>query len=221
MSPQQRLEALEHLEKRQLRSQLLAVRAVWGSVSLAVLVLAGLIVFGTRKVDELNTRKQQVQDEIAALEKKLIAKEQEAAEAEKQRLAAVWTFSNVPESVQKAAVEQQLSRRPEMAALLPRIYMQIVDPADKPRAEAVRKALLQAGYLVLGIETVTKAAKTQKGSDVRYYRDSEREQAKRIAGVLEKAGESNVQYFTPRGMENSPNVRPNHFEVWLEHRAAQ
>jgi outer membrane murein-binding lipoprotein Lpp len=221
MTPQQRLEALEQLEQRQLRSQRLAVRTVWGSVVLAVIVLAGLIAFGTRKVNDLNAQRQRLESDITALTEKREAAEHAAAEAEKKRLAAVWTFSNVPEAEQKVAVERQLSKRPEMAALLPRIYMQIVDPADKSRAEAVKTALWQAGFVVLGIETVPKAAKNQKGSDVRYYRKEETEQAERIAEVLKQAGEQNVRYFIPKGMENSPNVRPNHFEVWLDRGASQ
>jgi hypothetical protein len=93
--------------------------------------------------------------------------------------------------------------------------MQIVDRADITRAQTIRKALQDAGYLVLGIEYVPRA-RTLKITDVRFYHAAKRTEAEKIAQAMRNAGEpnANVNYLR---LENSTSARPNHFEVWLAH----
>jgi len=222
MTPEQRLLALELLEERQRRSQRVAVRVVWGSVVTAGVVLAFLIGVGSWRVRALSQQEAQLRsdvsrlnDEATAAKDRAAAASKQAQQAEEKQRAIAQTLATVPEAEQKAAVERSLAAAPQNAALLPRIYMQIVDPADRPRAEKVRAALRSAGYIVLGIETRTDVKGLQV-SDVRYYRESESDEAKRIAAILENAGEERVKTaIVPERYRNSPNVRPNHFEVWL------
>ena len=218
LSPEQRLQALEELEKRQQRTQTLALRAVWTSIVVAALVLGAIIGFATwqlktvrSEVDSLNDKKTRLQNEITEL-----GKQKEAIE--KQRMAAAGALANVPETQLKQAIDRQFATAPQTAALLPRIYMQIVDRADSARAQKIRKALQDAGYLVLGIEYVP-SARGLKTTDVRFYRATERAEAEKIAQAVKNAGEPNVNVNYLRQFENSTSARPNHFEVWLAHTA--
>lgn len=110
----------------------------------------------------------------------------------------------------QAAVDSQSS-----ANILPRVYVQIVNRADRDYTERVKNRLTTAGVLVLGIQYVPKAAATQNKTDVRYYRQAEEAEATKIVEVLKAAGQTSAYAFIPKGQENNPNVRPNHFEVWL------
>ncbi len=218
MSPEQRLRALEELEQRQQRSQRRVQRAVWTSIVVAALVLGAIIGFATwqlttvrHEIDSLNDKKTRLQNEITEL-----VKQKEAAE--KQRMAATGALANVPETQLKAAIDKQFATAPQTAALLPRIYMQIVDRADSARAQKIRKALQDAGYLVLGIEYVP-SARALKTTDVRFYHATERAEAEKIAQAMKNAGEPNVNANYLQQFENSTSARPNHFEVWLAHTA--
>jgi hypothetical protein len=93
--------------------------------------------------------------------------------------------------------------------------MHTVSRDDDARAQAVRKALAEAGYLVLGIENVPKALPLLKRSEVRFYHEVEQAEAEKIAAVMKKAGESNVSVRYLKQFENNTTARPNHFEVWL------
>jgi ribosome-binding factor A len=217
MTPEQRLKRLDDLEQRQIQAHRNAVRGAWISVCIAALVFFGIIAAGTWQVRELEAHRNDLILQNRSLGARLAAARKEAVKAEASARAYRGVVDKLSDSERKDAVEKQVSAVPQSAALLPRIYMQIVNSEDRTRAESIRKTLEQAGYLVLGIELVEKAAGTQKVSDVRYYRDDDAKQAQRIADLLEKAGESNVKVFIPAGKKDSPNVRPNHYEIWLAH----
>ena len=218
MSPEQRLQALTELELRQQRSQARVVRSVWGSIVVGALALGSIIAFAgwqlakvRREVDSLVDQKQRLKTEITELgEKKKIV--------DQQLTAAKGLLKDVPDAQVKLAIDKQFVAAPQTAALLPRIYMQVVDRADIPRAQTIRKALQDAGYLVLGIEYVPNA-QASKASDVRFYHLKESPEANKIAQVLTAAGEPNVKTNYLEKFENSTRARPNHFEVWLAHRA--
>jgi hypothetical protein len=216
MSPEQRLQALTELELRQQRNQSRVVRSVWGSIVVGALVLGSIIAFASwqlanvrREVDSLSDQRQRLKTEIAELgeQKKIV---------DQQLTAAKGVLKDVPDAQLKLAIDKQFAAAPQTAALLPRIYMQIVDRADTARAQAIRKALQDAGYLVLGIEYVPDA-QVSKASDVRFYHLKESDEAKKIAQVLTNAGEPNVKVNYLQKFENNTKARPNHFEVWLVH----
>ena len=218
MGPEQRLRALEELEVRQQRNQRRVARAVWGSVVVGALALGSIVAFATwqlatvrNEIGSLSEKKKDLEKEIVDLGKKKDA-------AERQSKAATRTLNFLPEQQLQDAIGKQLAAAPQTAALLPRIYMQIVDRADSPRAQTIRKALQEAGYLVLGIEYVPKA-QALKSTDVRFYHAAERGEAEKIAQALKNAGEANVNLNYLQQFENSTTARPNHFEVWLAHRA--
>ena len=220
MSPEQRLRALEDLEERQKRNQKRVARSVWVSIVLGVLVLGAIVALATwqlttvrREVRSLGDEKATLAADVAKLKEQKKVAERERNEAEQQRNAATGALASLPTDQLKQAIARQFETAPRTAALLPRIYMQIIDRADTDRAEAIRKALQGAGYVVLGIEYVPqgKAPKT----DLRFYHAAERGEAEKIAQVVKNAGEPAVELNYLKKFENDTNVRPNHFELWL------
>jgi hypothetical protein len=183
-----------------------------------VLVLGSIVAFATwqltrvqREIHSLGDQKTSLQSDIASL------KEQKEL-VDQQLTAAKGYLKDVPEAQLRQAIDKQFATAPKTAALLPRIYIHIVDPTDSVRAQAIRNALQHAGYLVLGIETVAKA-KGLRTSDVRFYHETDRVEAEKIVLVIEKAGERKVNLNYLQQFENSTEARPNHFEVWLAHGA--
>lgn len=224
MSPEQRLRALEELEQRQQRNQRRVVRAVWVSIVVAALVLATIIAVATwqlttvrREIDSLNGQKISLQTDITELEKQKAALQNQKEVADGQLKTAKGYLKDVPDAQLKEAIDKQFKTAPATAALLPRIYMQILNSADSERAQAMRKALQEAGYLVLGIEYVPKA-QALKISDVRYYHKADSGEAEKIVQAMKNAGEPNANLYYLQKSETSTSARLNHFEVWLAHR---
>jgi hypothetical protein len=138
--------------------------------------------------------------------------EGEKARQEATKLAAsLQLLSNVKGKDIQAAVDSQSSA----AALLPRVYIQIVNENDRAFAKQVAARLTEAGVLIIGIQYVSAAVSLQQ-SDVRYYRTADQPEAQKILDVIKAAGANPV---TPpkylKGYEDSTRVRPNHYEVWL------
>jgi len=220
MTPEERVKALEALEKRQQRLQKRVAVSAWVSVAVAAVVLVGLISFASSRLSALRSETVNLLKEKKTLEEDIVRLKREMETTEQQKVAAIGALSEVPEAQRKDAVSKQLAASPQSAALLPRIYMQTVRRDDDARAQRVRKALAAAGYLVLGIENVPKALPGQKRSDVRYYHSVEQPEAEKIAAVMKSAGEANVAVLYLKQYENSTATRPNHFEVWLAHGGA-
>jgi hypothetical protein len=216
MSPEQRLRALQELEQRQQRNQRRVVQAVWASIVAGILVLSVIVASATWQLDSLNQQKIRLQGDITALKKQKETVVRDLEQAEQRRIAAAGTLANLPEAQLKQAIEKQLATAPQTAALLPRIYMQIVDRADSAHAQVIRKALQDAGYIVLGIEYVP-TARGLETTDVRFYHAAEKGEAEKIAKLLKNAGEPTVSPKYLPQYETSTRVRPNHFEVWLAH----
>ena len=152
-----------------------------------------------RKTEEVKDRMREVEHQ------KLLAES-----AQKKLTSSLNVLAKVGAKNVEAAVDRQT------AALLPRVYMQILDDADRPAAQIIAADLQKAGMIVLGVETVTKAAGKLRQTEVRYYKKSEEPTAKRITAVLQSAGYRDAKpvYL---GLEDSTKVRANHYEVWLLH----
>jgi uncharacterized protein YfaS (alpha-2-macroglobulin family) len=135
------------------------------------------------------------------------------AREEKKGVALQELFGGLSEPARTSLVNKTLDEKPQVAMVLPRIYMHIVDAGDRALAESLAQRLRAAGYLVVGIQLIP-SAKSLKQSDVRFYRKPEEPEADRIAKVLQNAGE-NVRTNHLVQYENSTTARPNHFEVWL------
>jgi hypothetical protein len=182
-------------------------------IAVALLIAVGLALYAFRasQVARRETRMAEANAGEAKRQQNIAAMRQSEAQAETEKYrASLQLLSNLKGADVQAAVDSQSS-----ANLLPRVYVQIVDQADRDYAEYVKNRLTTAGVLVLGIQYVPQAAATQSKTDVRYYRQADETEAKKIVDVLKTAGQTSAYAFIPRGQENNPNVRPNHFEAWL------
>jgi hypothetical protein len=97
-----------------------------------------------------------------------------------------------------------------------RVYFHIREPAQ--RAEALR---LKADFerrspdvAVPGIQLL--GVGPTQGSELRYFRDLDRPEAERIAQALRDAGAQELAAKKVAGYENSTQIRPRHFELWLK-----
>jgi len=139
--------------------------------------------------------------------------ESQATEQTRRFAASAKVLSNLNGDAVEAAVSSQ------SAALLPRVYIQIVNQANRDHASQIKERLTSAGVLVLGIQYVSTAARLRT-SDVRYYRTADEAEARKILGILQDSGEKSARLQYLPGYEDSTKVRPNHFEVWLASQTA-
>jgi hypothetical protein len=102
-------------------------------------------------VQKLDTTKRQQEDEIRGLQAVL---------------------DTLSEQQRTALVDKTLQQRSETAALLPRIYLQIVQKEDRTFAQGIAGRLRDAGFLVVGIEYVVPNPPLDN-SDVRFYHKAE------------------------------------------------
>jgi hypothetical protein len=149
---------------------------------------------------------------MAESQRAIATAEGDKARQEAAKLAAsLQLLSNVKGKDIQAAVDSQSSA----AALLPRVYIQIVNENDRAFAKQVAARLTESGVLIVGIQYVPAAASLQL-SDVRYYRTADQPEAQKILDVIKAAGANPVpQPKYLKGYEDSTKVRPNHYEVWL------
>jgi len=97
--------------------------------------------------------------------------------------------------------------------LQPRVYIHIQDERQRDGARKTEKLLERNGFIVPGIELVSKAKLVR--NELRYFREAEKEEAAAIVIVLRQqldiGGPTAI-----KGFENSPYIRPRHFELWFK-----
>ena len=226
MNPAEKLQLLDALEEQAASRRRRANWVAWGSVVGALVALAILIETEGRRLMRIEAQVTAKTAELDAKQRELTTKQQrlddvEAALAgEEKKLAGLQeVFGGLSEPARTSLVNKALDEKPQVATVLPRIYMHIVDAGDRTLAESLAERLRAGGYLVVGIQLIP-SARTLKQSDVRFYRKTEEPEAAQIAKILQDAGE-NVRTNHLAQFENSTTARPNHFEVWLaKHSAA-
>jgi len=97
-----------------------------------------------------------------------------------------------------------------------RLYLHIVDEADRPWARELIPKLEKANFIVPGIELKTVRLKS---SDVRYFRPADRTGADDAIAVLRGAGLTDVRVNFISGYEPSTSIRACHYEAWFAVRA--
>jgi hypothetical protein len=96
-----------------------------------------------------------------------------------------------------------------------RIYIHISDESQRPEAQKVTDVLKAHNYTVPSITNV--GINAPDGNQLRYFRKNEAgipEPAK-IVDLLQEATSSNWTTKYISAYEDSPSVRPGHFEVWF------
>lgn len=219
LTPDQRIELIERIESHEAARRRRALWMTWASVAVAAIVLA-LIVFAARRelveshvaLAKAEDRRKQVEADIKSLDAKKAETEKQLDATQAKLSASLGALGRVSEGPRQTAVDQQIAADPNTALLLPRVYLHIVDSADRAWAVEMGRKLESAGMIALGVEYVPKAAGL-KTTDVRYYKKSEESGAVQIVEILKAAGvNARLNYLN---MENNTKVRPNHFEVWF------
>jgi hypothetical protein len=96
-----------------------------------------------------------------------------------------------------------------------RLYIHISEESQRESARQATEALTGHGYIVPGIQNV--GSKAPRDNELRYFRkdDPGMPAPKAIKEILDHAtGQQWVERYAA-GYENSPNIRPGHFEIWF------
>lgn len=120
---------------------------------------------------------------------------------------------NTNPALVKQAVDQSIDSSPTAANLLPRIYVHIIDETQRDRAKQIASQLQKRGYLVPGIENVSKKVSALPNTQLRYFSKSDQEvkDVNDIAGFLQGANvKVSRQYIGKSG-----SIRPRHYEIWF------
>jgi hypothetical protein len=111
-------------------------------------------------------------------------------------------------------------------SLSPRVYIQIQDEGQRETAkyyqqqiseyELIGLANVKPRIIAPGIQNVG-TRKNLTVSELRYFHRTELEGqiGEQLIKILNSAGLSNVQLKPIGGYESNPDIRPNHFELWL------
>jgi hypothetical protein len=96
-----------------------------------------------------------------------------------------------------------------------RIYIHISDESQRPEAQKMSEVLKAHNYTVPSIANV--GINAPDGNQLRYFRKNEAgmPEPTKIVDVLQEATSSKWTAKYISGYEDSPNLRPGHFEVWF------
>lgn len=197
------------LKRMQTRAQIAAL------ASLVVFLV--LIAFSASRLITLKGEVADVEQELAAKRQELEDVEQELAEAERKVEVHRELYGKMAQEdpgLARTATAAVLEADPEAAEILPRVYIHIRSEEQRPPAATLGEALERAGFVVPGIERLADIGPSQ--SELRYFHDTEREvtDAERAAAVLGAAGLALEPKLVP-GFEDSTEIRPRHYELWL------
>jgi cell division protein FtsB len=155
-----------------------------------------------RELREARGRKQALESEIAALDRKLAAMRELSTRIAEQS-----------PGVLKRAAEETISENPEAAAELPRVFVHIGRDAQRPRAREISRRLAKAGFLMPGIENV--GDRSPDRSQVRYFFDTAEAKldVETLVEHLRQAGVS-AEPTHVRHLEESIQKR-RQYEIWF------
>ena len=98
-----------------------------------------------------------------------------------------------------------------------RVYLQIADDTQRPKAKLVQAALSSLHYICPGIQNVRNRAYIPDTLEVRYFVLESKGEAEKILQVIKANGakDGRVSYCIPTAndLRISPDIK-SHFEVW-------
>jgi uncharacterized protein YoxC len=223
-SVDERLALLERIEQREAGAARRAATTAWVSLAIATTLVALLIFGGWWQVNRLREDAKALEARQADLVEKIDGHTAELAQLEAQieeKQAALSTmisaYREAPPQARNA-FETALDADPQAIVLVPRVYVQIVDEADRQWARNLNDRLQHAGIIPVGIELVARAASLRR-FEVRYYKKAEEAGAQRIVDALEQVGvPASLVYLN---LEANTRVRANHYELWCPANARQ
>lgn len=222
---EQALDLLDKLDERGDRLQRRAAKLAWASTFFALVLLAAISVtiYGLERrrkavAADLDAEVQKLNDAQAALsrdEQKLSQLHEQNAKLEEEikiKKEQVHGYDVLIEQFPAAQVKEVSKKLPEHYA--PRVYLQIVDQADRAEAEKKGEALEEhSGGLVLGVEYVP-GNRSLKATEVRFYKAADLPEAQKLADILKAAGVGSATTKHLKQMDR-PDVKGRTFEVWF------
>ncbi len=211
----ERLKAEQNLEAQMQRSRKLKRLLTAMMLLLVIVFMLGVAAAWLYKRANANL----LRAETAEAELK---KQKEEAESSRDKLkgSLVTASRSQDEKVALAASEvlsEAVKTDQNLAQQLPaRFYIHIASETQREPAEKLTAALKNQGYIVPAID-VTGPYKAPPRNELRYFRqqDPGMPAAKDIVALLNQSSDSPwVETYTG-GYEDSPNIRPGHFELWF------
>ena len=208
----------------------MADKKSWIEIFLIPFVLALVGILGTHFITQQQQKNAQAQaDSVRQLKVLEIFAEKISSPDEQQRLLALKLLRAVDDDLAAklasavAEIEPPQSKVSQVAnevatearalqELLPRVYVHVTGNEERESARALAQLLESKQLVVPGIQRV--GAKSPKISQLRYFKKSEENEAKRILQIIgEKGYKVSLEYIS--GYEDSKAIRPMHFELWF------
>lgn len=216
-SVDERLALLERIEQHEAGAVRRAATIAWVSLAVATTLVALLIFGGWWQVNRLRTDASALEarqaELVTAIDSHKAALAQLEAEIQQKQAALSTMISAYRETSPQArnAFETALDADPRSTVLVPRVYVHIVEEADRQWARNLNDRLQNAGIIPVGIEHVPRAASLRR-FEVRYYKTAEQAGAQKIVSALEEVGiPASLVYLN---LETNTRVRANHYELW-------
>ena len=201
-----------------------ATPVAWALVAGAAAVMVALIFVSYRLHGQIEGKKAQLKD----LETRYNELDTNYRELETSFNQLRYLFSLLPPAPPKEALPLKEARPlkqalPATGALpanaasqLPsRVYLDIANESQRPKAEITAERLRSAGYIVPkigGILCVGSLA--PKNTQLRYFQRSD-EQGPDLPGIMKTLQQSNVDAYPQYVSPNGSAVRPGQFELWF------
>ncbi len=194
----------EQAQAARRRSLILTAIPVLAGVAFLVVTM-GQVADARRDLRNTQSQIDKKKEELAALQRDLDQKKRELDFLGK----ALW---NAGQATAMEAINKAVDDEPSLAQVAGRVYLHIREESQRPKARAIGKRLQAQGYIVPGIERLPKGPAR---SEVKYFKQADAAEGKRLAEDLRQAGVADAQAVYAEGYENSGRVRRRHFEVWL------
>jgi hypothetical protein len=92
-----------------------------------------------------------------------------------------------------------------------RVYIQIASPAQRDKARQIQQKLIDAGFVVPGIEDISGKADIPRATSVRYFNDEDKANAEKIVEIL-RTNSSNSPFAY---RVSNLHARPGTLEIWF------
>jgi len=104
----------------------------------------------------------------------------------------------------------------QSTSLPPRVYIQIPNESRRELAKSIQRKLKQESFIVPGIENVSGKAGSPNQTQVRYYRDEERDEALKLINIIKTLDPNLKVSPTPQKIAgHERTTRARHYELWI------
>jgi hypothetical protein len=119
-------------------------------------------------------------------------------------------YAQVNPAQAQADVNKAVNANPTVAAILPRIFLHVRETSQREDASRIAAKLQAAGFVVPGIQILVQEG--PKDTQVRYFHDSDKAEAQKIADDLVASGVKDAKSVETGGY---PSIRPRQYEIWF------